>query len=178
MSARVEPVFDVIRLRTPALRACGGAELSPLFCSETGAQGRNSHSTLHARNSLKIKLHQNQRAERPGASSHAEFCYLISNLQPRTSTIYPRQRSSRNASKLFKTKDRMPFYPRQFLSPIRASNQPSTRRSAASLNSLDGRASSQNSNRPTAQRAHSLTKPPIATYNQSSSIQLEAACTL
>ncbi len=44
------------------------------FPSRSGATlGRNSQSTLPRRNSLKIKPHENQRAERPGASSYSEF---------------------------------------------------------------------------------------------------------
>ncbi len=95
------------------------------------AKGRNSQSTLHRRNPLKTKPSRNPRAEHPGAlsapslqtpasrtgaSSYARFFTLISNLQPRTSRTYPRQRTSTNARILFKIKDRVPAYPRQFSS--------------------------------------------------------------
>ncbi len=82
-------------------------------------QGRNSQSTFHTRKPLKIKPYKNQRAERPGASSHARFFALPSNLQPLTSRIYPRHRTSRIARKSQKTNGRANGYPRHSASQFR-----------------------------------------------------------
>ncbi len=80
-------------------------------------QGRNSQSTLHARNSLKRKPHANQRAEHRGASSRAQFSALISDFQPLISRTYPRHLTSRITCKLLKMLADAPIYPTHFSSP-------------------------------------------------------------
>ncbi len=72
--------MNVAMSAAPASYTC--EECFSFYSLLTATQGRNTQSTLHTRNSLKIKPHEKQRAERPGASSYAEFSTLPSSFQP------------------------------------------------------------------------------------------------
>ncbi len=118
-SKRSEPHISRPCVRRPQL---GVAQVFAFSSRSSITLGRNAQSTFGTCKSLKTNTGPFSRAERPGASSLAQFSAPASNLRPglpEKSAIYPRHRMSRNSRNTLKIKGRACSYPRHVSSALR-----------------------------------------------------------